>query len=74
MRLDGEQWNEYFESFEREAFRLETLPTYSVAAEEDEYAAFLATGRLELPDDDPWLTKVDSTSGLSVPLSGYATD
>ncbi|MGW1996153.1 DUF6879 family protein [Embleya sp. NPDC001921] len=56
--LDGEGWTSFFDSFEREAFRLETPPTYSVLGEQQEYADFLATGRLDLPEDDPWLTKL----------------
>ncbi|MFJ9028593.1 DUF6879 family protein [Streptomyces sp. NPDC102274] len=60
MHLDGDQWTTFFGSFEREAFRLETLPVYSVEGEEDEFETFRATGKLELPEDDPWLVKVRS--------------
>ena len=58
MRLAAEAWRHVFDSFTREAFRLETLPTYAVASEDDELRAFLATGRLVIPDDDPWLVRV----------------
>ncbi|MFI1887595.1 DUF6879 family protein [Streptomyces jumonjinensis] len=58
MYLDGGQWATLFDSFEREAFRLETLPAYSVEGEKEEYEEFLATGKLDLPEDDPWLLKV----------------
>lgn len=58
MRLDGDAWRTFFDSYQREAFRLETLPTYSVGSERAEYEHFLATGELHIPDDDSWLTRV----------------
>ncbi|WP_406297842.1 hypothetical protein OG948_20015 [Embleya sp. NBC_00888] len=58
MHLAGERWTAFFDSFAHEAFRLETLSAYSMVGEEQEYADFLATGRLALPEDDPWLTKL----------------
>ncbi|MEU0935243.1 DUF6879 family protein [Embleya sp. NPDC005971] len=58
MHLAGEHWTSFFDSFEREAFRLETLSAYTLVGEEHEYAEFMATGRLVLPDDDPWLTQL----------------
>ena len=58
MRLDGEAWRTFFDSFEREAFRLETLPVYDMASERVEYDSFLATGELHIPDDDQWLVRV----------------
>jgi hypothetical protein len=56
--LDGDAWRTFFNSYEREAFRLETLPSYAVPGEQEEYEAFLATGELCIPDDDPWLVRV----------------
>jgi hypothetical protein len=56
--LDGDAWRAFFDSFKREAFRLETLPVYGMANERAEYESFIATGRLDIPDDDPWLTRV----------------
>lgn len=58
MRLDREAWQEFFDSYRREAFRLETLPAYDVGSERAEYEGFLATGVLEIPEDDPWLIRV----------------
>jgi len=58
VRLDGETWREFFDSYRREAFRLETLPEYKVDSERSEYEHFLATGRLNIADDDPWLMRV----------------
>lgn len=42
MRLEGDAWREFFDSFQREAFRLETLPSYTVPEEEEELRRFLA--------------------------------
>jgi hypothetical protein len=58
VRLDGDAWREFFDSFKREAFRLETLPVYHVGSEKDEYESFMTTGRLDIPEDDPWLQRV----------------
>jgi uncharacterized protein DUF6879 len=58
VRLDGEAWRTFFDSFQREAFRLETLPAYSMASEQAEYDGFLATGELHIPEDDSWLVRV----------------
>ena len=33
MRLAADAWRRFFDSYEREAFRLETLPSYGVASE-----------------------------------------
>ncbi|MFE5326593.1 DUF6879 family protein [Embleya sp. NPDC056575] len=81
MHLDGERWASFLDTFEREAFRLETLPSYSVRGEEPEYADFMRTGRLDLPEDDPWLTrlaryraggrKVTRVHIVTPPLSDY---
>jgi hypothetical protein len=48
----------FFDSFRREAFRLETLQCYSVGSERAEYLQFLTTGKLDIPDDDSWLVRV----------------
>jgi hypothetical protein len=56
--LGGDDWRAVFDGYREEAFRLETLPAYAVDGEEDEYAAFLATGELNLPAEDPWLVRV----------------
>jgi hypothetical protein len=58
VRLDGDGWRTFFDSYQREAFRLETLPSYSVGSEQVEYETFLATGKLSIPDDDPWLARL----------------
>ncbi|MBY8858628.1 hypothetical protein K7711_19270 [Nocardia sp. CA2R105] len=58
MRLDGDAWRQFFDSFTRDAFRLETLPAYNVGSEKDEYDNFLTTAQLDIPDDDPWLARV----------------
>lgn len=39
MYLAGEEWAARFEGFQREAWRLETLPQYLMPQEEEEFAA-----------------------------------
>ncbi|MGH3713754.1 MAG: DUF6879 family protein [Micromonosporaceae bacterium] len=58
MHLAGEAWERFFDSFEHDAFRLETLPAYAVDNERAEFAHFLATGELNILDDDPWLRRI----------------
>lgn len=58
MRLDGDAWREFFDSFRSSAWRLETRQSYAVSSEEEEYQQFLATGRLEIDPEDPWLKRV----------------
>lgn len=58
MLLDGDEWQEFFGSFKREAFRLETLPVYTMPGEQEEYARFLDAGNLDIAFDDPWLKRV----------------
>jgi hypothetical protein len=56
--LEGDDWRAFFDAHEQEAFRLETRPAYGVASEQAEYENFLATGELDIPDDDQWLTRL----------------
>ncbi|MGH3765993.1 MAG: DUF6879 family protein [Pseudonocardiaceae bacterium] len=58
MRLDGDGWRTFFDSYQREAFRLETLSAYGVSREQAGFERFLATGELDTQDDDPWLVRV----------------
>ena len=58
MRLDGDPWRTFFDSYRREAFRLETLPCYNVTKERTEFEKFLTTGELDILGDDPWLVRV----------------
>jgi hypothetical protein len=44
VRLEGKAWRQFFDSFERDAFRLETLPRYGVASENEELQGFLTAG------------------------------
>ncbi|MEU3233609.1 DUF6879 family protein [Nocardiopsis alba] len=83
MRLEGDAWREFFDAFGDSAFRLETLPVYGVASEDDEFRRFLAGE--PRPDeelaDSPWLHRVRrfTASGRRVervhvvtpPLSDY---
>ncbi|MBW8090311.1 hypothetical protein IGW14_20390 [Streptomyces hygroscopicus subsp. hygroscopicus] len=42
MLLDGDGWREYFDAFEREAWRFEAQPTYTMPKEQENVARFLA--------------------------------
>jgi hypothetical protein len=44
----------WLKHFRRSAFRLETLPAYSVPQEADMLAAFCRGQEVKLPDDHPW--------------------
>jgi uncharacterized protein DUF6879 len=48
----------WLQNFQRSAFRLETLPEYSVPQEAEMLAAFKRGERVDLPDDHPWLLRV----------------
>ncbi|MFF1694472.1 DUF6879 family protein [Streptomyces sp. NPDC058257] len=41
MLLDGEEWRRFFDTFEREAWRFEAQPTYSMPKEQENVARFL---------------------------------
>lgn len=58
MLLTGATWRPFFDAYRHTAFRLETLPSYGVSSEDDEFRSFLSTGRLDIADDDPWLVRV----------------
>lgn len=55
VRLTGEDFNDIFTTFERSAFRLETLPHYAVPIEADAFAVFLAGQPYDLSWHRPWL-------------------
>ncbi|WP_245984646.1 DUF6879 family protein [Streptomyces tateyamensis] len=77
--LRGEDFGRLFRTFERTAFRLETLAVYDVEEEREEFADFLA-GR-PLPSesaDNPWVRSMTDHGKqlarvhvLSSPLSDY---
>jgi hypothetical protein len=48
----------WLDNFKRSAFRLETLPEYSVPQEAEMLAAFKRGEPVDLPDDHPWLVRV----------------
>lgn len=41
MLLDGEGWREFFDTFERDAWRFEAQPTYTMPKEQESAARFL---------------------------------
>lgn len=48
----------WLQNFERSAFRLETLPRYTVPQEAEMLARFKRGEPVDLPDDHPWLERV----------------
>lgn len=76
MLLDGEEWAAKFQTFEREAWRLEALPQYLVPQEAEEFAAFKAGARFPGPYEDSWIEMVRTRNVGRVhivrqPLSDY---
>ncbi|MDN0199715.1 DUF6879 family protein [Streptomyces sp. S.PNR 29] len=81
MFLDGEDWQAKFRDFRTEAWRLETLPTYRVPQEAEEFSRFLAGERFPGPYEDSWTEMIQrrkETGGsvgrvhiLTRPLSDY---
>ncbi|MFF0449696.1 DUF6879 family protein [Streptomyces sp. NPDC004609] len=59
MLLAGEDWAARFEGFQREAWRLESLPQYLMPQEEEEFAAFNAGARI-----DPYAVSNEYTDRL----------
>ena len=56
--MAGEAWPKFFDSFEQEAFRLETLPVYKVEGEWDDFQRFLTTGEMDVSEDSPWFQRI----------------
>ncbi|MFD5627169.1 DUF6879 family protein [Streptomyces sp. NPDC127072] len=81
MLLDGDEWNACFDTMQREAWRLETLPVYTMPQEAEKLARFLHGEKS--PDDytSGWMDEVRQwrSEGKSVgrvhivtrPLSDY---
>ncbi|WP_055524174.1 DUF6879 family protein [Streptomyces graminilatus] len=81
MLLDGDEWNACFDTMQREAWRLETLPVYTMPQESEKLARFLSGEKS--PDDytSGWMDEVRQwrSEGKSVgrvhivtrPLSDY---
>ncbi|KJS60868.1 DUF6879 family protein [Streptomyces rubellomurinus] len=77
--LRGEDFGRLFETFERTAFRLETLAVYDVDEEREEFADFLAgKGLPPESSDNPWVRSMTNLGKhvarvhvLRSPLSDY---
>ncbi|MCP3819005.1 hypothetical protein NLX86_13035 [Streptomyces sp. A3M-1-3] len=77
--LSGEEFGRLFETFERTAFRLETLSVYDVEEEREEFERFLAGGDMGPDwDDNPWVRsmtdkgkEVSRVHVLRSPLTDY---
>lgn len=68
MLLRSEELGALFRTFQRSAFRLETLPAYNVASEQDEFDRFLAGEKA--PDDlhYGWLDIVSGHKAAGRPM------
>ncbi|MFI8273767.1 DUF6879 family protein [Streptomyces sp. NPDC085929] len=77
--LSGEQFGQLFETFERTAFRLETLAVYDIEEEREEFECFLTGGDMGPDwDDNPWVRsmtdkgkQVSRVHVLESPLTAY---
>ncbi|MFE3990266.1 DUF6879 family protein [Streptomyces goshikiensis] len=77
--LSGEEFGSLFETFERTAFRLETVAVYTVEEEREEFERFLADGDMGPDwDDNPWVRsmtdkgkEVSRVHVLRSPLTDY---
>lgn len=77
--VSGEDFGRLFDSFERTAFRLETLTTYDVEEEREEMARFFAGEDMGPEwDDNPWVRsmtdkgkQVSRVHVLTSPLTDY---
>ncbi|MCJ1677790.1 hypothetical protein MTF65_10640 [Streptomyces sp. APSN-46.1] len=77
--LSGEEFGQLFETFERTAFRLETLAIYDIEDEREEFERFVAGGDMGPDwDDNPWVRsmtdqgkQVSRVHVLRSPLTDY---
>jgi hypothetical protein len=79
--LAGEDWQRYFDSFERSAWRLELHPVYTMPQEQEAIARFRAGERLPSSHRTAWMDRVAGyvSSGRTIgrvhvvrrPLSEY---
>ncbi|MEV3854348.1 DUF6879 family protein [Streptomyces sp. NPDC050095] len=58
MLLDGEEWRRYFDAFEREAWRFEAQPTYTMPREQENVACFLRGEEKPLDHNARWHERV----------------
>jgi hypothetical protein len=58
MRLEGDAWQTYFDAFDRDAFRLETLPVYTVEGEREDFRRFLEEGPESIQSDTTWTRRI----------------
>ena len=81
MRLDGEDWQRFFDSFSRSAWRLELHPVYTMPQEAESLSRWRAGEPLSEDHWSPWMERVAGyrASGRSIgrvhvvrsPLSEY---
>ncbi|MFF4986289.1 DUF6879 family protein [Streptosporangium saharense] len=58
MRLENDVWQDYFETFQHSAFRLETHPVYAVPGEDSTFQRFLSGERPTGEHAKEWTDKV----------------
>ena len=58
MRLDGEDWQRFFDSFTRSAWRLELHPVYAMPQEAEYISRWRAGERLPADYWSPWMERV----------------
>lgn len=58
MRLEGDAWQRFFDSFTRSAWRLELHPVYTVPQETDAISRWRAGERLPEDHWSPWMERV----------------
>ncbi|WP_030408425.1 DUF6879 family protein [Streptomyces albus] len=68
MLLAGDEWQSKFRDFQKEAWRLETLPVYGVPQEEEEFQKFQAGDRFLGNYEDEWtgMIRRHKSSGRSM--------
>ena len=58
MLLDGDEWNACFDTMQREAWRLETLPVYTMSQEAEKLARFLDGEKSPDNYESGWMEEV----------------
>ncbi|MFE9015955.1 hypothetical protein GTX53_06075 [Streptomyces sp. SID5594] len=63
MLLDGDAWRQFFDAFERDAWRFEAQPTYTMPREQENVARFLRGEDKPLGHNAAWHEKVRAYKG-----------
>jgi hypothetical protein len=81
VRLEGDEWQRFFDTFAQSAWRLELHPVYLMPQEQEAFKRFLAGERLPIEHRSSWMDRVAGyiSTGRSIgrvhvvrrPLSDY---